>query len=35
MDLPAVVALWTATLDPATSLAAENLAAARPPRTWP
>jgi uncharacterized protein (TIGR02996 family) len=35
MDLAAVVTLWTATLDPATSLAANNLAARRPPRTWP
>ena len=35
MDLAAVVALWTETLDPATSLAAHNLAARLPPRIWP
>jgi uncharacterized protein (TIGR02996 family) len=35
MDLAAVVALWTETLDPATSLAACNLAAKLPPQPWP
>jgi uncharacterized protein (TIGR02996 family) len=35
MDLAAVVELWTETLDPATSLAAQNLAAKLPPQAWP
>lgn len=35
MDLAAVVALWTETLDPDTSLAARNLAAKLPPQPWP
>ena len=35
MDLAAVVALWTETLDPATSLAACNLAVRLPPQPWP
>jgi uncharacterized protein (TIGR02996 family) len=35
MELAAVVALWTETLDPATSLAACNLAAKLPPQPWP
>jgi uncharacterized protein (TIGR02996 family) len=35
MELAAVIALWTETLDPAASLAAHNLAAKLPPRPWP